>query len=141
MKMKKKFISTILAVCTMAIAFSSAGCGASRRVEQYFCEHEYVVHSIKREATCTEKGEAVIRCKSCKHERSVSISVKPHNYDEGTVTIAVRCKTAGEMVYQCQDCSMKKVKAIPALGHDESFEKYGFCNRCGEDDGSWTDFY
>ena len=126
------------ATCTTkAVYYKTCACGAKSETET-FEYGEPLAHTFEKksvtQATCTEPGKAVYRCKSCGTEETrVSGSALGHKW------VAATCTTAAY-------CSVCKKEGVPALGHtweynaDESIEATCYavgkdvtkCSVCGE---------
>lgn len=126
------------ATCTAkAVYYKTCACGAKSETET-FEYGEPLAHTFEKksetQATCTEPGKAVYRCKSCGTEETrVSGSALGHKW------VAATCTTA-------EYCSVCKKEGVPALGHtweynaDESIEATCYavgkdvtkCSVCGE---------
>lgn len=126
------------ATCTAkAVYYKTCACGAKSETET-FEYGEPLAHMFEKksetQATCTEPGKAVYRCKSCGTEETrVSGSALGHKW------VAATCTTA-------EYCSVCKKEGVPALGHtweysaDESIEATCYaegkdvtkCSVCGE---------
>lgn len=123
---------------TKPVYYRSCKCGAvdtnaDNTFEGVANGHEFEKKS-ETQATCTEPGKAVYRCKSCGTEETrVSGSALGHKW------VAATCTTA-------EYCSVCKKEGVPALGHtweynaDESIEATCYaegkdvtkCSVCGE---------
>ena len=123
---------------TKPVYYRSCKCGAvdtnaDNTFEGVANGHEFEKKS-EAQATCTEPGKAVYRCKSCGTEETrVSGSALGHKW------VAATCTTA-------EYCSVCKKEGVPALGHtweysaDESIEATCYaegkdvtkCSVCGE---------
>ena len=126
------------ATCTAkAVYYKTCACGAKSETET-FEYGEPLAHMFEKksetQATCTEPGKTVYRCKSCGTEETrVSGSALGHKWVEATCTTAAYC-------------SVCKKEGVPALGHtweysaDESIEATCYaegkdvtkCSVCGE---------
>lgn len=126
------------ATCTAkAVYYKTCACGAKSETET-FEYGEPLAHTFEKksetQATCTEPGKTVYRCKSCGTEETiVSGSALGHKWVEATCTTAAYC-------------SVCKKEGVPALGHtweysaDESIEATCYavgkdvtkCSVCGE---------
>ena len=126
------------ATCTAkAVYYKTCACGAKSETET-FEYGEPLAHTFEKksetQATCTEPGKAVYRCKSCGTEETrVSGSALGHKWVEATCTTAAYC-------------SVCKKEGVPALGHtweysaEESIEATCYaegkdvtkCSVCGE---------
>lgn len=126
------------ATCTAkAVYYKTCACGAKSETET-FEYGEPLAHTFEKksetQATCTEPGKAVYRCKSCGTEETrPSGSALGHKWVEATCTTAAYC-------------SVCKKEGVPALGHtweysaEESIEATCYaegkdvtkCSVCGE---------
>lgn len=126
------------ATCTAkAVYYKTCACGAKSETET-FGYGEPLAHTFEKksetQATCTEPGKTVYRCKSCGTEETiVSGSALGHKWVEATCTTAAYC-------------SVCKKEGVPALGHtweysaEESIEATCYaegkdvtkCSVCGE---------
>ena len=126
------------ATCTAkAVYYKTCACGAKSETET-FEYGEPLAHTFEKksetQATCTEPGKTVYRCKSCGTEETiVSGSALGHKWVEATCTTAAYC-------------SVCKKEGVPALGHtweysaEESIEATCYaegkdvtkCSVCGE---------
>lgn len=83
------------------------------------CEHEYEETS-RKEATCTEAGEIVKKCKNCTDEIKETIDAKGHTvvaFDAEPATCTAPGKEAGTKCSVCGD-TLSGGASITALGHD-----------------------
>lgn len=126
------------ATCTAkAVYYKTCACGAKSETET-FEYGEPLAHTFEKksetQATCTEPGKTVYRCKSCGTEEAiVSGSALGHKWVKATCTTAAYC-------------SVCKKEGVPALGHtweysaEESIEATCYaegedvtkCSVCGE---------
>lgn len=126
------------ATCTAkAVYYKTCVCGAKSETET-FEYGEPLAHTFEKksetQATCTEPGKTVYRCKSCGTEEAiVSGSALGHKWVKATCTTAAYC-------------SVCKKEGVPALGHtweysaEESIEATCYaegedvtkCSVCGE---------
>lgn len=126
------------ATCTAkAVYYKTCACGAKSETET-FEYGEPLAHTFEKksetQATCTEPGKTVYRCKSCGTEETiVSGSALGHKWVKATCTTAAYC-------------SVCKKEGVPALGHtweysaEESIEATCYaegkdvtkCSVCGE---------
>ena len=80
--------------------------------------HSYVT-VVTKEATCTEKGEKVVKCETCGEVfKTEPIDPKGHHWATKVVTKEATCTEEGTAEYTCDACGEKKTEPIDALGHD-----------------------
>ncbi|MBE6547918.1 MAG: hypothetical protein E7667_03440 [Ruminococcaceae bacterium] len=69
----KKFITLVL-VCMLSLSVVSCDSGE--------CDHDYGKWTVKKEATCMEKGKKVRKCEKCGEQDKKSIAIVDHQFDE-----------------------------------------------------------
>ena len=84
--------------------------------------HELVEQEIRKQPSCTLKGEVVYKCIRCSHTEVGYIDETGHMWDEGAVTIQPTCTETGLITYTCTRCStdeapVTKTEKMAALGH------------------------
>lgn len=104
--------------------------------------HNFVLKSTSKEATCKEEGLGKYVCSTCNHTVYQAIPkahlfssvteynstqhvsectacgetvYSNHNWNTGTVTKSATCKEAGTKSFSCKDCSATKTETIPQL--------------------------
>ena len=82
-------------------------------------DHNFGEWTIKKEATCSEKGIATRTCADCDMTETASIPLVYHDYsDEWTTDKEPSCTEAGSKSHHCTRCKAKKdITSIPATGH------------------------
>ena len=82
-------------------------------------DHNFGEWTIKKEATCSEKGVATRTCADCDMTETASIPLVYHDYsDEWTTDKEPSCTEAGSKSHHCTRCKAKKdITSIPATGH------------------------
>ena len=82
-------------------------------------DHNFGEWTIKKEATCSEKGIATRTCADCDMTETASIPLVYHDYsDEWTTDKEPSCTEAGSKSHHCTCCKAKKdITSIPATGH------------------------
>ncbi len=105
------------------------------------CQHENLIETVEKEATCTEFGEILHTCPDCDYSRRVFVEKLQHN-DKTIDQLDATCTEDGSITYQCQSCQRETTNKINKLGHDMKFVKtveanklvYGYtehrCDRC-----------
>lgn len=97
---------------------------------------------VTKEAACIEKGEKIIRCKTCGYEYTKEIIDGVHRflaYDKVDPT----CTESGKTYYRCRICGEESVQTTQPLGHDlrhvrekkptccePGWKAYEQCRRC-----------
>lgn len=92
-------------------------CGITVTVTLDKLQHE--LETTKKDATCTENGEVVTKCKNCDTTTiTTTIPSTGHTYNEGEKTDAT-CTKEGKIVYTCQNgtCGNKKEVVLDKLQH------------------------
>ncbi len=79
--------------------------------------HSYVEVGVEKEATCTEEGIKILKCKTCGGTVTETIPAKGHNVTEWTVD-------GGNCSGTCSECG--EIVTRPATDSD-----YTECDRCG----------
>ncbi len=79
--------------------------------------HSYVEVGVEKEATCTEEGKKILKCKTCGETVTETIPAKGHNVTEWTVD-------GGNCSGTCSECG--EIVTRPATDSD-----YTECDRCG----------
>ena len=82
-------------------------------------DHNFGEWTIKKEATCSEKGIATRTCADCDMTETASIPLVYHDYsDEWTTDKEPSCTEVGSKSHHCTRCKAKKdITSIPATGH------------------------
>lgn len=105
-------------------------------------KHVFTVE-IKKQPTCTEKGETVYKCKNCDYTYTKDLPALKHNYIE-KLTTAPTCSVEGSRTYVCEHCHDSYNTTIPTGKHnyeermrnDAECEKDGtiryICRDCGD---------
>ena len=94
MKQTSKFLAKIL--CVLMVVFCVMGLTACGEKE---CDHQWGKWSVKKEATCTEKGLRERKCSECGEKEKEKIELADHDWTEANCTMAQTCKvcrTTGE---------------------------------------------
>lgn len=98
---------------------------------------------IKKQPTCTEKGEALYKCKDCDYKYTKAIPALEHNYVEKS-TIESTCSEAGHITYVCSRCfdyykdpiALGEHNYVERMRTDAECEKDGtiryICSDCGD---------
>ena len=107
-------------------------------------DHNFGEWTIKKKATCSEKGIATRTCADCDMTETASIPLVYHDYsDEWTTDKEPSCTEAGSKSHHCTRCKAKKdITSIPATGHkyvetvvEPSYSNRGYtlyeCSVCG----------
>lgn len=82
-------------------------------------KHEFTSESIKQEATCTEEGITIHKCKSGDFEYEEHTPALGHDFETLVLTEAT-CTSSGSGYKICKRCNERETYTIPALGHDYS---------------------
>ncbi len=78
--------------------------------------HELTVAEIKKQPTCTEKGEALKKCAHCDYTETEEIDALGHD-KKITTAIAPTCVYEGYHVYKCARCGIEDRETVAPLGH------------------------
>ena len=77
--------------------------------------HEWGKWTIKRESTCTEKGEQIRKCAVCGEEEIESLPLAKHKWDNGKVTKAPSYTKVGVKTWTCKECGKTKTTTLAKL--------------------------
>lgn len=77
--------------------------------------HEWGKWTIKRESTCTEKGEQSRKCTVCGEEEIESLPLAKHTWDNGKVTQAPSYTKVGIKTWTCKKCGKTKTTTLAKL--------------------------
>ena len=77
--------------------------------------HEWGKWTIKRESTCTEKGEQSRKCAVCGEEEIESLPLAKHTWDNGKVTKAPSYPKVGVKTWTCKKCGKTKTTTLAKL--------------------------
>ena len=77
--------------------------------------HEWGKWTIKRESTCTEKGEQSRKCTVCGEEEIESLPLAKHTWDNGKVTKAPSYTKVGVKTWTCKKCGKTKTTTLAKL--------------------------
>ena len=77
--------------------------------------HEWGKWTIKRESTCTEKGEQSRKCTVCGEEEIESLPLAKHTWDNGKVTKAPSYTKVGVKTWTCSECGKTKTTTLAKL--------------------------
>ena len=99
MKQTSRFLAKIL--CALMVVFCVMGLTACGEKE---CDHQWGKWSVKKEATCTEKGLRERKCSECDEKEKEEIELLTHDWTEATCTMAQTCKVC-------------RTTGAPASGH------------------------
>ena len=77
--------------------------------------HEWGKWTIKRESTCTEKGEQSRKCTVCGEEEIESLPLAKHTWDNGKVTQAPSYTKVGVKTWTCSECGKTKTTTLAKL--------------------------
>lgn len=77
--------------------------------------HEWGKWTIKRESTCTEKGEQSRKCAVCGEEEIESLPLAKHTWDNGKVTQAPSYTKVGVKTWTCSECGKTKTTTLAKL--------------------------
>ena len=77
--------------------------------------HEWGKWTIKRESTCTEKGEQSRKCAVCGEEEIESLPLAKHSWDNGKVTQAPSYTKVGVKTWTCSECGKTKTTTLAKL--------------------------
>ena len=77
--------------------------------------HEWGKWTIKRESTCTEKGEQSRKCAVCGEEEIESLPLAKHSWDNGKVTQAPSYTKVGVKTWTCKKCGKTKTTTLAKL--------------------------
>ena len=139
------------ATCTQKGKTAGAHCGRCGKILLAQKDIPPTGHDMQRietklEATCTEKGRAVMACKVCGEVEETDLPALGHSYDkEWTVDAAPTCTTKGEQSHHCIRCGKRKdVTELPRTDHTPVYEGLveptcttaghadrGYCAFCG----------
>ena len=73
-----------------------------------------------KDATCVADGTVEIACSRCDDtdvEKTIYLTKKNHDWNEGEETTAPTCEEKGEKTYTCSLCGDTRTESIPAKGH------------------------
>ena len=96
------------------------------------CEHSYVdtyvamtAHSytpVVTPPTCKEQGYTTYTCSCNKSYVDNYTAIRPHDWDDGTITTNPGCLIEGEKTFTCKydDCDEVKTESVEALQHNYS---------------------
>ena len=77
--------------------------------------HEWGKWTIKKESTCTEKGEQIRKCAVCGEEEIESLPLAKHTWDNGKVTKAPSYTKVGVKTWTCKKCGKTKTTTLAKL--------------------------
>ena len=77
--------------------------------------HEWGKWTIKRESTCTEKGEQSRKCTVCGEEEIEFLPLAKHTWDNGKVTQAPSYTKVGVKTWTCSECGKTKTTTLAKL--------------------------
>ena len=77
--------------------------------------HEWGKWTIKRESTCTEKGEQSRKCTVCGEEEIESLPLAKHTWDNSKVTQAPSYTKVGVKTWTCSECGKTKTTTLAKL--------------------------
>ena len=77
--------------------------------------HEWGKWTIKKESTCTEKGEQIRKCAVCGEEEIESLPLAKHTWDNGKVTKAPSYTKVGVKTWTCKECGKTKTTTLAKL--------------------------
>ena len=77
--------------------------------------HEWGKWTIKRESTCTEKGEQSRKCTVCGEEEIESLPLAKHTWGNGKVTQAPSYTKVGVKTWTCSECGKTKTTTLAKL--------------------------
>ena len=83
--------------------------------KQELDSHEWGKWTIKRESTCTEKGEQSRKCTVCGEEEIESLPLAKHTWDNGKVTQAPSYTKVGVKTWTCSECGKTKTTTLAKL--------------------------
>ena len=96
--MKKARILLMLILSIVAVlAFVSCSCD-----NEFGCEHDWDDGTVKKQATCLEKGEKLYTCDDC-GETKIEKYEGTHDYAK-TEEVKVSCTLDGSTTYTCKTC-------------------------------------
>lgn len=75
--------------------------------------HVWDSGKITRKATCTQTGEKVYTCLTCKETKKEVLDKIPHKYR--TTIVKATTKANGKIIHKCTGCSSTKTSIIPYI--------------------------
>lgn len=84
-------------------------------------DHEHVPGEweLKKEATCTDKGEEVRCCQECREELEVrELDIAEHSYGDWNIKAAATCTKTGVEQRICTICNETEERVIEVTEHD-----------------------
>lgn len=101
------------------------------------CDHVWDNGITQTEATCTENGVKVLKCRKCRETKLEPIDAKGHSPKIGTVQTVTEatCKTEGKRRYTCERCGETVEEAIPVNDkhvYTETVTREATCKTDGE---------
>lgn len=118
MKKTMLVLLSVLMVVSCVFAFTACKKGCDE------LGHDWGEWSVKKAATCTEKGERARTCNRCSEEEKSTIAALGHDWNAWVLkdgTTAETCGKAGEYERTCKrtGCTGKDEKTVPATGAHE----------------------
>lgn len=109
-KTKSKIFAMVGAVLLMAVAlifcgFTSASAAYAQEIEP--CDHEYEETIV--EATCTEMGYTIFKCKCGDSYKDNYTELKEHNYT--LIVVEPTCTDRGYTTHLCMDCGYNRLRS------------------------------
>ncbi len=132
MKIKKAFLTLLIAAFSAALALGLASCTQSEAA----CTHDYQWQTTLP-ATCTLKGTESLKCTQCGDVKETrEIKALGHNY-EWVLLTAERCDEDGAERRECTRCGLiGETRVRPAahswVGVDDGVAHHLECEFCGE---------
>ncbi len=106
--MKKRAMLCLAGTLLAACALVGAGCSSNTHNHDFTGEEKII-----KEATCTEKGSKLVKCKDCGETTTVTIPELPHDFTGTETTLKdATCTEQGSKTIQCVHCTATTTVAI-----------------------------
>ena len=121
--MKRRRMTAIVLAFALLLSLLPVSALAATQSTEDWCnasldgKHTWSNWTIRKEATCTEKGERYRTCRNCRFEQTESIKKTGHDYGKWKVTREATCSKAGERVRKCKVCDHEDTQKIDKLPH------------------------
>ena len=121
--MKRRRTTAIVLALALLLSLLPASALAATRSSESWCnmspdgEHTWSNWLIRKEATCSEKGERYRTCRHCGYEQTESIKKTKHDYGKWKTTREATCSREGERVRKCKVCDHEDKQKLERLPH------------------------